>query len=129
MTTDPRSVLSGRRILVVEDERLIALDLQFMLEDWGCAVIGPAGTAEAGLRLARDEAPDAALLDVNLPGGTSEPIAAALRAEGRPYLVLTAYRRSDLSGALLDAPILGKPVDERKLRDRLSSLFQEGSAP
>lgn len=123
MTADPHSKLSGRRILVVEDEWLIALDIQDLLEGWGCTVLGPVATAAAAIDLVADDPPDAAVLDVHLDGGTSEPVAAALRGWGRPYLVLTAYQRSHLSGALLDASLLSKPVDEKKLAQELASLL------
>lgn len=117
--------LAGRRILVAEDEGLIALDIQDMLERWGCAVVGPAATVAAALALIEnDHPPDAAILDVHLNGETSEPVARALHSKGHPYLVLTAYQRSHLFGALREAPLLNKPVDEKKLHDELSALFE-----
>lgn len=115
--------ISGRRILVVEDERLLALDLQDILEGWGCKVIGPAASALAALALIEGNPPEAAILDVHLRGETSEPVADALLAQGRPFLVLTAYQRRDLPGVLGDAPLLRKPVDEKKLQLELASLF------
>ena len=126
MTDDlPHSELSGRRILVVEDERLIALDIQDILERWGCMVVGPVATAAAALELIAHECPDSAILDVHLNGETSEPVATALQECGRPFLVLTAYRRSHLAGTLRDAPVLSKPVDEKKLGQELSGLLHD----
>jgi hypothetical protein len=55
--------------------------------------------------------------------------AAALRAGGRPFLLLTAYQRSHLTGALRDAPLLNKPVDAKKLRQELSALLSGGNRP
>ena len=124
MTDDLRRVLSGRRILVVEDERLIALDIRNLLEGCGCAVIGPVATTSAALALIGEHSPDAAILDVHLGNETSEPIADALRARGRPFLVLTAYQRSHLTGALRDAPLLNKPFDDRRLRHELCALLE-----
>ena len=122
MTDNLSRELSGRRILVVEDERLIALDIQEMLESWGCTVIGPVATAAAALALLADECPDSAVLDVHLNGETSEPIAAALQLCGRPFLVLTAYQRSYLTGALHDARL--KQARQRKAPKRaLCSAF------
>jgi CheY-like chemotaxis protein len=115
--------ISGRRILVVEDERLLALDLQDILQGWGCEVIGPAASTVAALALIEGNPPEAAILDVHLRGETSEPVADALLAQGRPFLVLTAYQRRDLPGVLGDAPLLRKPVDEKKLQQELASLF------
>lgn len=121
-------MLSGRRILVVEDERLIALDIQDILEGFGCTVMGPVATANAALELIQDDWPDAAILDVRLNGGTSQPVAEALRAGGRPFLVVTAYQRDHLTGPLREAPLLTKPIDEKKLRLELSALLH-GAAP
>ena len=119
--------LSGRKILAVEDEHLIAMDLQDILESWGCTVIGPVATSQAALDLIKTDLPDAAVLDVNLNGETSEPIADALRSGGCPFLVMTAYNADHLSGALAGAPLLNKPVDERKLRHELSTLLADQS--
>jgi CheY-like chemotaxis protein len=125
MTDGLHRALSGRRILVVEDEWLIALDIRDILEEWGCTVLGPVATAAAALGLIEDDRPDAAVLDVRLNGDTSEPVADLLRARGRPFLVMTAYQRSHLTGALRDAPVLAKPVDEKKLRQELSDLLHD----
>ena len=121
-------MLSGRRILIVEDERLIALDIQDVVEGFGCTVMGPVATADAALELIQEDLPDAAILDVRLNGGTSQPVAEALRNRGRPFVVVTAYQRDHLTGALREAPLLTKPVDEKKLRGELSALLQ-GNSP
>ena len=127
MTDDLHGNLSGRRILVVEDERLIALDVQDILEGWGCTVLGPVATTAEALQLIVDDCPDAGILDVHLQGETSEPVADALRTQGRPFLVLTAYQRNHLTGALVDGPLLNKPFDETKLRKQLSALFSDNT--
>jgi two-component system, response regulator PdtaR len=118
--------LSGWRVLVVEDEPLIALDLRDTLEGWGCRVIGPVATASAALELVKESLPDCAVLDVNLGRETSEPVAAALRSRHCPFIVMTAYQRHDLSGALVDALLLSKPLDEKRLREELSRLMTGG---
>lgn len=123
MRDDLHRDLSGRRILVVEDERLIALDLRDILEGYGCTVAGPVATAAAALALIADECPDFAILDVRLNGGTSELVAADLRGRGCPFLLLTAYQQSHLTGALCEAPLLRKPVDGTKLGQELSALL------
>ena len=125
MRTGLGPALSGKRILVVEDERLLALDVQDILENWGCTVLGPVATASAALRLIADDTPDAAVLDVNLIGGSSERVAAALRGCGSPFVVLTAFQRSHVTGALAGAPLLSKPVDETKLAEGLSSILAD----
>jgi CheY-like chemotaxis protein len=116
------STVSGHRILIVEDEWLIAFDISDLLERWGCTVIGPASTVDEALALIRQDPPDAAVLDVHLKGETSEPVARALRAQGCPFVVLTAYRALDRNGSLDGAPLLRKPVEERRLLQELSGM-------
>lgn len=84
-------VLAGRRILVVEDAFLIALDLRDQLERCGCTVAGPVGQLRQALDIAQHEALDGAVLDVNLAGEPSFPVAAALDARNIPYVFLTGY--------------------------------------
>ena len=126
MTDDTQRVLAGSRVLVVEDERLIALDLQDILEEGGFTVIGPVPKASAALALIAENPPDCAVLDVHLLDGTSEPVAEALRERDCPFVVVTAYPRSHLSGALRDAPLLIKPMDDKKLKRALASLLSRG---
>ena len=102
--------------LVVEDEFLIAMDLELLLQRHGWRVLGPAATVAAALRLLDGEAPDVALLDVNLRGEMVTPVAGALRALGVPLVLASAYGRSDLVAAgLAGAPNVGKPVNVRRL--------------
>lgn len=87
-------------------------------------MLGPVASAPEAIALLGDNHPDAAILDVHLNGGTSEPVADAFRSQERPFLVLTAYNRGHLAGALRGAQLLNKPVDETKLRQALSALLQ-----
>ncbi len=107
----------GRLVLVVEDEFLIALDLEQLLRRHGWRVLGPAATVAAALRLLRDgEAPDVAVLDVNLRGEPVTPVAEELRARGVPFVLASAYDGHELGVvALAKAPSVGKPTDERRL--------------
>jgi CheY-like chemotaxis protein len=118
-----RNRLAGHSILLVEDERLIALDVEDMLRGWGCRIAGSVATEEAALDVIAENPPDAAILDVHLRSGTSERIAAALKASQRPFVVLTAYQASHLTGLLRDAPVLRKPVEENRLAQVLSELL------
>jgi CheY-like chemotaxis protein len=108
---------AGRLVLVVEDEFLIALDLEQLLRRHGWRVLGPAATVDQALRLLRDgETPDVALLDVNLGGEPVTPVAEALRARGVPFVLASAYDRHGLAAAALaGAPNVGKPTGERRL--------------
>jgi CheY-like chemotaxis protein len=83
--------LTGKRILVVEDEALVAFMVADMLEEVGVVVVGPAGTVEEGLALVSSETLDGALLDVNLRGERIEPVAEALEALGVPFVFATGY--------------------------------------
>ncbi|MEO8927692.1 MAG: response regulator [Caulobacteraceae bacterium] len=102
--------LKGRRVLVVEDEMMIAMLVEDMLADLGCAVVGPVHTVDAALALTtRSEAIDAALLDVNLAGQPVFPVADALRAMGAPVIFTTGYGAGGLREADAGAPVLQKP--------------------
>ena len=105
------SVLAARRVLVVEDEWLIAAQIGRVLEEAGAVVLGPAHSVEEALALLRDGAPpDAALLDVNLRGEPVTPVARALAGLGVPFALVTAYAADGLDEPLLRAaPRVGKP--------------------
>lgn len=108
--------LRGLRVLVVEDDYLMARWLTSQLEDWGCNVIGPVASADLGQRVARSKPIDAALLDINLRGEHSGPVADALDARGVPFLFVTGYASPQiLPSHLLSRPRLLKPIDEREL--------------
>ncbi len=102
--------LKGRRVLVVEDETMIAMLVEDMLADLGCAVVGPAHGLDAALALAAgEETIDAAVLDVNLSGRPVFPVADALRARGVPTIFATGYGESGLREADAGATVLQKP--------------------
>ena len=106
----------GRLVLVVEDEFLIAMDLEQLLRRHGWRVLGPAATVAQALRLLAGETPDVALLDVNLRGELVTPVAAALRAGGVPFVLASAYQvPAQVAAALAGAPNVGKPTGERQL--------------
>ena len=103
-------------VLVVEDEFLLAMDLELLLERRGYRVLGPAATVAEALRLLDGGVPDAALLDVNLRGETVTPVAARLRALGVPFVLASAYDDARLAAlGLVGAPNVGKPADDRRL--------------
>ncbi|MGO9485352.1 MAG: response regulator [Rhodomicrobium sp.] len=106
--------LSGLKILVVEDEPLIAIALEDMLTDSGCTVAGPAASLKQGMQLLEEEAVDGAVLDVNLRGELVFPLADALAERSIPFVYVTGY------GNLLRAcnhgrPILQKPYSNEQL--------------
>ena len=119
---DASEVLRGRRVMVVEDEMLVAMELETLLEEQGCAVMGPAPTADRALALIDQELPDAAVLDVNLNGQTAMPVVTALRAQGVPFVLATGYGNS-LQPELKDAPRVDKPVNHEQLVRALAHLL------
>lgn len=108
------------RILLVEDEWLVAADLEDALVEAGCEVVGPAPSAPEALALLAAHGPvDAAVLDVHLNPGTSLPVAEALRQEGTPFVFATGFTSADLPAAFRAQPLLSKPVDPAVLMARL----------
>lgn len=97
------------RVLIVEDEYLVAQDIAAILEQAGCQIVGIAGSVTKALRLLDDEGCDAAVLDGNLHGLSSEPVAAALRQHGSPFLMLSGYAADQPQGVPAEAPYLAKP--------------------
>src|SRR5262249_8083081 len=112
------SGLRGRRILIVEDEVLVALMLQDLIESWGCVVAGTAGRLEKAWAFASTVAAEAALLDLNLHGEHSGPVSDFLLARGIPVVVLTGYGPEAMRSPPL-AEVLRKPVHQEELREAL----------
>ena len=117
-----------QRVLVVEDEPLIAADLAETLSGAGYTVLGPAGDVARALALVAHAGCDAAVLDMNLGHETSERVAEALGDRGIPYLVVSGYSRTQLPPALRAAPLLGKPLRQDDLLARLRQTVDEGAA-
>ena len=104
-------VLSGKRILVVEDDYFIAKGLVRDLERLGAAVIGPVPTIAQALAAIAAEALDAAVLDVNLRGEMAYPVADKLLAQGLPFVLATGYSSSALPSRYAGVPHCDKPVE------------------
>ncbi len=117
----------GRRglVLVVEDEFLIAMELESVLKKGGVDVLGPAATVAAALALLASGTPDAAVLDVNLEGQRVTPVAAALSAKSIPYLIASAYSSTDLANEplLARAVNVGKPTPSSVLLNEIARLL------
>ncbi len=117
MTADPR------RVLIVEDEVILALDFSDAVTELGYEVVGPALSLEEALKLAECEQLDCALLDVNLGRGlTSRPVAEALRGKQVRIAFVTAYNRDYVDFARADETILNKPPSQVTLSQLLESL-------
>lgn len=112
--------LNGRRVLVVEDESLVAMLLETILEDMGCTPVGPASNVDDGAAMARDTTElDAALLDVNVAGRQVFPVAEALKARGVPFVFSTGYGEGGLPDEWRGNPTIQKPFTEVAVRDAL----------
>jgi len=121
--------LAGRRVLVVEDEFLLAMELEDLLARGGCRVLGPAASVRQALAMLEGERPDFALLDVNLKGERATPVAAALRERGVPYVLITGYSEAQLNEPeLRNAPRVDKPLSCRMLARAVQRAL-DGAAP
>lgn len=109
------------RVILVEDEALIALDMQSMLEDMGCLVVGAAGRLEEALALAETEF-DLALLDMNLDGARIDKVAYRIAERGIPIIFVTGYGPRTLPCGIA-APILDKPCNPETLRAMLAGVL------
>ena len=111
------------RILVVEDEPFIALTLEDMLEELGFAHAGTVSHVVDALTMIENEAPDCALLDVNLGAEKIDPVADLLASRGCPFIFTTGYGRSGIPTSHAGRPVLQKPfrMDDlaKVLRDTL----------
>ncbi|MET3668023.1 PAS domain S-box-containing protein [Caulobacter sp. 1776] len=106
LTTEESPALRDQRVLIVEDEAVVAMELTRVLTEAGAKVVGPAGTIEEALDLLDAQPIDRALLDVNLGGRLITPVAQALTHRRIPFVYLTGYQEPDVD----DGPILRKPV-------------------
>ena len=116
--------MQDRRILVVEDDYMIAQEVQQELEQAGAVVLGPVSSVGKALAILKSDRPiDAAVLDVNLGGELSFPVAEALEASAVPFLFATGYNSADIPGEWRRATIVMKPLQI----SAVAALFAEGS--
>ena len=118
----PRA-LQGKRVIIIEDEPLVAMDLESTLSAAGCDVVGIAGTPDKAKLLIAQAGCDAALLDVNLAGTPANELAAALTQRGTPFAFVTGYGREGIPREFRDAVVLKKPFGEDQLIAIMELLF------
>jgi DNA-binding response OmpR family regulator len=115
------------RVLVVEDEAILAIDIAEQLTQAGFLVVGPAPSVAKALRLIVEVGCDVAVLDVNLRNETAEPVAQELRARRTPFLFLSAVSRDHLPPGFHDEVLLPKPARAAVLVDALQSSIAQSS--
>jgi CheY-like chemotaxis protein len=116
--------VAGLPVLIVEDELIIAMELEYLLKSLGCTVLDPASRIRQALRALADEPPDIAVLDLNLLGERVTPVAEALQEKGIPFVLVTGYGGERLhEAALKHAPRLRKPVDARQLLNAMAEVL------
>ena len=126
---DDHSLLSGKRVLVVEDEMLVLMAIEDMLADLGCTSITAAANVEKALELVATQAIDLALLDVNLNGQQSYPIATALSLNGVPFAFSTGYGGHGLIEAHEHSMVLNKPYTRPQFVAVITALIEAGQPP
>ncbi len=120
--SDAQKSAKGLRILVVEDETMVLLMIEEMLADLGCEAAASAATAQQALELIATQPFDAALLDMNLNGETSEAVAKALVTQGTPFIFCTGGDVLDAAPEFRDHPCLRKPFSYEDLAAKLREL-------
>lgn len=116
----------GRRVLVVEDEPLVAMDVEECLAAARCIVVGPAPSVARALALVAGERLDAALLDANLAGNPIDTVAEALTLRGVPFAFVTGYGREALPACYGVVPVLTKPVASDQIVAMVADLVAAG---
>ena len=111
-----------RRVLVVEDEYLVAMLVEEMLESLGYDVAQVAPTLEAAMNAATNASFDVAILDINLNGNPSVPIAEVLMARSIPFIFATGYGPAGLDSRFALTPTLQKPFYEEELKRLLEAV-------
>ncbi len=123
--------LTGKRVLVVEDEALVSMLVEDDLRDAGATVLGPAVCVDDAMRLveaaATDGGMDAAVLDLNLQGERATPVADRLAALGVPFLFATGYGEGCDTGGHGAAPTLRKPFAPERLVATVAALVAPGA--
>jgi PAS domain S-box-containing protein len=116
------SSIEGKRILVVDDEPLLLMDLVDTLTNVGCVIVGPASTHAQAKVLIGEADFDAALMDVNLGGQGVDDLSAALTQRNIPFAFVTGYGREGLPQSFKHAPLVGKPFSQHQLLEVVRQL-------
>ncbi|WP_108396139.1 response regulator [Devosia submarina] len=122
MASEEAADLNGKRIVVVEDDFVLATDICRSLRDLGATVLGPAPTPFYAMHLIGRKKIDAAVLDVRLHGTTVFEVADMLRDQGVPIIFATASDRKSMPNRFRESPLLEKPFDRKKLVNEIHAV-------
>jgi DNA-binding NtrC family response regulator len=111
------------RILIVEDEPMLALDVEQALVDAGFVIAGVAGTLDKALAIIARGDLDAAIVDANLDGISAAPVAAALTARGLPFIISSGYSPEQQPEALRFAPLVEKPCQPQQIIEAFKRIL------
>jgi CheY-like chemotaxis protein len=124
-----RATLTGRRILVVEDEYFLADDIGKALRALGAEIAGPVGHLEDAVQMLHNGGVlDAAVLDVNVRTAMIFPVARELRARHVPFVFTTGYDKTTIEAEFQDVPLWEKPIDVAAMAQNLATLVGDRRA-
>jgi CheY-like chemotaxis protein len=123
-----RLELSNRKVLVVEDEMMIAMLIEDMLDEFGCKLVGPATSVPRALDLIDKENVEIAVLDLNLDGQDTYAIADVLQQKNVPFIFATGYGSRGLRQGYQNRPVLQKPFQARDLENALAEALAGSNA-
>jgi CheY-like chemotaxis protein len=121
------TALAGKRVLIVEDELLVALLIEDLLTDFGCTTLGPCGSVAKALEAVRTEEFDLAVLDVNLAGEKVYPVAEALAERHIPFLFLSGYGDEAIPASRGEWKVCAKPFKGDDLVIMMSAVLKAAS--
>jgi CheY-like chemotaxis protein len=126
--TNENTAVSSLQILVVEDESMVAMMIEDMLEDLGHKVIATSGRMPDASKLVSVASADLAILDVNLNGEETYPLADSLAARAIPFIFATGYGSSGIKAEWSGVPVLQKPFQSRELAEAINRAVQPQSS-
>jgi DNA-binding response OmpR family regulator len=116
--------MTRTKVLVVEDEALLAMTIEDWLKEWGFEVVGPVMTLASAKELAEGATFDLAILDINLGGEPSYPVADLLTKRGIPYILATGYGSAAQQSERSEVQILHKPYRDEELREIVMAIVR-----
>jgi len=117
--------LNGCRVLIVEDEHLLAMDLEDALKSHGARIIGPYGDLKAGYRRTERNHFDVAIIDINLRDEAAYPIADELMRQGIPFCFCTGYDARYIPDRFASATVFQKPCDQAAVVEHISQFCRQ----